>query len=180
MSGPRPAFVVGAGLTPFGDRAPRTTLDLMADAAEAALADTHLSRGDVDGLLVGYSTTFPHLMLSTAFAEHFGLAPRYGHGIQLGGATGLAMVAAARHLVAAGASDRMLVVAGENRRTGASVDTVLSTLAQVGDPVHEVPNGANVPAYYALLAARYLHDHGLSERDLAGLAATRAPTSTSR
>ncbi len=163
------AYVAGTGLTPFGDLAPATTLELMAEAAEAALADAGLSRGDVDGLLVGYATTFPHLMLSTAFAEHFGLRPSYGHGLQVGGATGLAMVALARHLVVAGAARTVLVVGGENRRTGQTADQTISTLAQVGDPDHEVPNGGSVPAYYALLAARYLHETGAREEDLAEL-----------
>jgi len=59
------------------------------DAALAAvrlLADAQLERRDVDGLVCGYSTTMPHLMLSTVFAEHFGLKPGYAHAIQLGGA----------------------------------------------------------------------------------------------
>ena len=46
---------------------------------------------DVDGLLVGYSTTFNHLMLSTVFAEHYGLEPAYAHAVLVGGATGFAM-----------------------------------------------------------------------------------------
>ncbi|SMF30402.1 Acetyl-CoA acetyltransferase [Tistlia consotensis] len=163
------AYIVGTGLTPFGDLSPATTLDLMSRAAQAALDDAGLERGAIDGLLVGYSTTFPHLMLSTAFAEHFGLAPGYAHGLQLGGATGLAMLAAARHLVVAGAARRILVVAGENRRSGQSSDQTISTLAQVGDAAHEVPNGGTVPAYYALVAERYLHETGCSEADLAEL-----------
>ena len=63
----------------------------MSMAAERALADAGLKRGDIDGLLCGYSTTLPHLMLSTVFAEHFGLKPPYAHAVQLGGATGFAM-----------------------------------------------------------------------------------------
>ena len=54
-------------------------------------------RGDIDGLICGYSTTLPHLMLSTVFAEHFGLQPQYAHAVQLGGATGFAMTMLAHH-----------------------------------------------------------------------------------
>jgi acetyl-CoA acetyltransferase len=43
-------------------------------------------------------------------------------------------------------------------------------LAQVGHPRYEVPLGAIVPGYYALLADRYLDRHGLREEDLAALA----------
>ncbi len=161
--------IIGAGLTPFGRLEPAGTLDLMSHAAAAALDDAGLERGDIDGLLTGYSTTLPHLMLSTRFAEHFGLQPAYAHGVQVGGATGLAMVDLARRLVQAGAAKRILVVAGENRLSGQTRDQTIQTLAQVGDPDHEVPNGAAVPAYYALLASRYLAETGCSEEDMAAL-----------
>jgi acetyl-CoA acetyltransferase len=109
-------------------------------------------------------------MLSTAFVEHFGLRPSYAHSIQVGGATGFAMVMAAHYLVEAGAARNVLVVAGENRLTGQSRDDAVKTLAQVGHPVYEVPLGATIPAYYALVAARYLHEYGITEPDLAELA----------
>jgi acetyl-CoA acetyltransferase len=80
------------------------------------------------------------------------------------------MLVLARHLIAAGAADTILVVTGENRLTGQSRDESIRTLAQVGHKSLEVPSGAIVPAYYALLAARYLHETGASEADLAALA----------
>lgn len=107
--------VAGVGLTPFGRHEGHSTLDLMSRAAADALTDAELERGDVDGLITGYSTTHPHLMLSTVFAEHFGLRPTYAHAVQLGGATGFALVMLAHLLVEAGAARRILVVAG---RTG--------------------------------------------------------------
>ena len=42
----------------------------------------------------------------------------------------------------------------------------IQTLAQVGDADYEVPNGASVPAYYALMASRYLYETGSSIVDL--------------
>ncbi len=164
------SWITGVGLTPFGKHPGRSTLDLMSDAAAAALADAHLERRQIDGLLTGYSTTFPHLMLSTLFAEHFGIVPSYAHAIQLGGATGFAMVMLAHHLVEAGLAENVLVVAGENRLTGQSRDSAVQTLAQVGHPVYEVPLGATIPAYYGLVASRYMHEYGTTEQDFAALA----------
>lgn len=164
------SWITGAGLTAYGKHPGHDTLDLMSTAAAAALADAGLARADVDGLLTGYSTTFPHLMLATVFAEHFGIAPRYAHAIQLGGGTGFAMAMLAHHVVDAGLARHVLVVAGENRLTGQSRDTAVQTLAQVGHPVYEVPMGATIPAYYGLVASRYMHEVGLTEGDLAQLA----------
>lgn len=164
------SFIRGAAALPYGKHPGRDTLELMSAAAAAALADAGVGRDAVDGLLCGYSTTLPHLMLSTLFAEHFGLRPDYAHGVQLGGATGFAMVMLAHHLVESGVVENCLVVAGENRLTGQSRDAAMQTLAQVGHARYEVPLGATIPAYYGLVASRYLAEYGQREEDLAELA----------
>lgn len=164
------SWITGTGLTAFGKHPGRDTLDLMSSAAASAIADAGLQRRDIDGLLTGYSTTFPHLMLSTVFAEHFGLQPRYAHAIQLGGATGFAMVMLAHHLVEAHLADHVLVVAGENRLTGQTRDAAVQALAQVGHPRFEVPLGTTIPAYYGLVATRYMHEFGVTETDFAEMA----------
>ncbi|KLR57024.1 thiolase family protein [Diaphorobacter sp. J5-51] len=170
MNSPPFAWLRGAGSTPFGRHEGRRALDLMADAARQALASAALARADIDGVLCGYATTLPHLMLSTLLCERFGLAPHYAHSMQLGGATGAAMLMAARELVRSGRCRNVLVVAGENRLTGQSRDSSIQTLAQVGDADYEVPNGASVPAYYALMASEYMHRTGVTRADLAEFA----------
>jgi acetyl-CoA acetyltransferase len=162
--------LLGSGLTRYGRHEGSGTLDLMAQATDLALADAGFSRGDIDAVVCGYSTTLPHLMLATVFAEHYGLHPHYAHAVQLGGATGFAMVMLAHQLVESGAARRVLVVAGENRLSGQSRDSAMQTLAQVGHPVYEVPLGATIPAYYGLVASRYMHEHGTREEDFAELA----------
>jgi len=164
------SYITGVGLTPYGKHPGRSTLDLMSEAATAALADAQLERRDVDGLLCGYSTTYPHLMLSTVFAEHYGLTPTYAHAMLLGGATGFGMVMLAHHLAEAGVARNILVVAGENRLTGQGRDSAVQALAQVGSPVYEVPLGPIIPAYYGLVASRYMFEFGTMEEDLAELA----------
>jgi acetyl-CoA acetyltransferase len=72
--------------------------------------------------------------------------------------------------VDAGAAQRILVVAGENRLTGQSRDSAIQTLAQVGHPAYEVPLGPTIPAYYGLVASRYMHEFGSTEADFAELA----------
>ena len=164
------SWISGVGLTAYGKHPHRGALDLMTEAADEAVNDAGLVRADVDGLICGYATTLPHLMLSTLFAEHFGIQPRYAHAIQLGGATGFAMAMAAHLVVESGFARHVLVVAGENRLTGQSRDSAIQTLAQVGHIDYEVPLGATIPAYYGLVASRYMHDYGIDESDLAQLA----------
>src|SRR3954471_16031230 len=164
------SFITGVGLTSFGRHERSSTLDLMSRAAELAISDAGLARNDIDGVLCGYSTVQPHIMLATVFAEHFGITPSYAHAVQVGGATGLAMTMLAHILVEAGIAKHMLVVAGENRLTGQSRDAAIQALAQVGHPDYEVPLGPTIPAYYGLVASRYMHEYGVSEEDLAEFA----------
>lgn len=164
------AYIAGVGHTPFGRLAGWGTLDLMAQAATRALEDAQLKRSDIDGVLCGYSTTMPHLMISTLFCERFALRPNYAHGMQLGGATGAAMLMLARELIQSGRCKNVLVVAGENRLSGQTRDSSIQTLAQVGHADYEVPNGASVPAYYGLMASRYMHQTGVTNADLAEFA----------
>lgn len=166
----RHAYITGAGNTAFGRLQGQSTLDLMSQASTRALASAQLKRMDIDGVLCGYSTTLPHLMLSTLFCERFSLRPHYAHGMQLGGATGAAMLMLARELVKSGRCKNVLVVAGENRLSGQTRDSSIQTLAQVGHADFEVPNGASVPAYYGLMASRYMYQTGVTSEDLAGFA----------
>jgi len=164
------SYITGVGLTSYGKHEGLTSLDLMSKAAELALLDAGLRRAEIDGILCGYSTVSPHIMLATVFAEHFGIRPSYAHAVQVGGATGLAMTMLAHHLADAGVARHVLVVAGENRLTGQSRDASIVALAQVGHPDYEVPLGPTIPAYYGLVASRYMHEYGLTQEDLAEFA----------
>ena len=163
-------YITGVGLTAYGRHEGSSTLDLMSNAAGMAIADAGLKRAEIDGILCGYSTVSPHIMLATVFAEHFGIRPSYAHAVQVGGATGLAMTMLAHHLVEAGVVRHALVVSGENRLTGQSRDASILALAQVGHPDYEVPLGPTIPAYYGLVASRYMHEYGLTQEDLAEFA----------
>ena len=164
------AYIAGVGTTRFGQHPGSTTPGLMAEAARLALEDAGLARRDIDGVLCGYATTMPHIMLATVFAEHFGLKPAYAHAMQAGGATGVAMAMLASILVDSGRCRAVLIVGAENRASGQTRDQSIQALAQAGHPDYEVPYGATIPAYYGLLAARYMHQFGLTQEDLASLA----------
>ncbi|TMJ80885.1 MAG: thiolase family protein, partial [Alphaproteobacteria bacterium] len=151
------SFITGVGLTAYGRHEGCSSLDLMSKAAALAIADAGLKRAEIDGVLCGYSV----------FAEHFGIKPVYAHAVQVGGATGLAMAMLAHQLVEAGVAKHVLAVGGENRLTGQSRDASIQALAQVGHPDYEVPLGPTIPAYYGLVASRYMHEFGVTQEDLA-------------
>ncbi|GAA6188507.1 thiolase family protein [Litorivita sp. NS0012-18] len=164
------AYLRAAYATAFGRHDGSDPLSLMRVSAQHVLDAAGMERGAIDGLVCGYATTLPHLMLATRFAESFGLTPQFAQAVQMGGATGAGMIHLARLLVASGTCRNVLVVAGENRLTGQSRDASVQALAQVAHPQGEVPTGATVPACYALAAARYLHTTGAQASHLAALA----------
>src|SRR6201995_5708089 len=125
------SFITGVGLTSYGKHEGSSSLDLMTQAAELAITDAGLKRSEIDGVLCGYSTVSPHIMLATVFAEHFGIRPSYAHAVQVGGATGLAMTMLAHTLVDAGVVQNVPVGGGENRLTGQSRDAPIQSLAEV-------------------------------------------------
>jgi acetyl-CoA acetyltransferase len=69
------SFITGVGLTSYGRHEGLSSLDLMGKAAGLAIADAGLKRTEIDGVLCGYSSVSPHIMLATVFAEHFGIRP---------------------------------------------------------------------------------------------------------
>ena len=79
------SYVRGVGNTRFGRLPGGTPLTLMAQASDAALDDAQLGRRDIDGVLCGYATTLPHLMLADRFCEFASLQPAYAHGMAGGG-----------------------------------------------------------------------------------------------
>jgi acetyl-CoA C-acetyltransferase len=163
------SWLSGVGLTAFGRQPGRTAVDWQAAAAGLALNDAGLAPAGIDAVICGYATTAGHLMPADRLAERMGIRPDIAFGVSVGGATGLAMVAAADRLVRSGDARAVLVVAGEDRASGQSGDTSKRTLAQVGEADYEVPLGATIPAYYALLASHYLARHGLGADALAPL-----------
>jgi acetyl-CoA acetyltransferase len=170
---PHNTFITGAADTPVGRLPEHNCMSLQAAAARAAIADAALAPADIDGLLAGYSFTQPHLMLASVFCEYMGHKPSFTTAVQAGGATASTAVMLAAALVEAGMCRHVLVVTGDNRLTGLPPGGAAALLAQVGHPEFEQPYGLSVPAAYALIARRYMHEYGVSPEELAAIAVTQ-------
>ncbi|MGD9525600.1 MAG: thiolase family protein [Candidatus Nanopelagicales bacterium] len=163
------AWITGVGLTPFGKLPGTDALGLQERAANLAMDDADISAAEIDAVLVGYATTMNHIMPANLLAESLGIRPDLATGVNVGGATGLAMLALAKTLVDSGSARNVLCVGGEDRASGQSSVAARATLAQVGHRNYEVPLGGNIPAFYALLASAYLTRYGLAPEALAPL-----------
>ena len=164
------AIIAGAADSDIGKLPEMSGLALNAQAAKRALDDAGMTLADVDGLLTAYSLTEPYFMLGTVLAEHLGIAPRYCASLVVGGGTPGAALHHAAMAVATGQAEVVLVTAGENRATGQSRDAAVQALTQVGHPYFETPYGPLVPAFYAMVARRYMHEYGTTREEMAHVA----------
>jgi acetyl-CoA acetyltransferase len=169
---PKPlAALVGAGETAMGKLPGRSSLQLHADAARAAVADAGLRLTDIDGIITVGSRAEPYLMHSVAVAEALGIRPRLAASMELGGAVHAAGVLHAARAVAAGQARYVLVVAADNANTGMA-EGLTETLARSG-PLHpsfEYTAAPTVPALFALAAQRHMAEYGTRPEHLAAAA----------
>ncbi|WP_340528859.1 thiolase family protein [Cupriavidus necator] len=164
--------LTGAYSTAVGRLPESSCMSLHMDAALGAVADAGLKMSDIDGLLCAYSTTEPHMLLSSLVAEYLGIQPAYAASLSVGGATACIMVMTAAALVSQGHCRHVLVVTGDNRLSGMG-RAAQGMLAAGGSQEFEQPYGPSVPAFYALVARRYMHEYGLMPEHMASVATTQ-------
>src|SRR5260370_21860625 len=109
-------------------------------------------------------------MLGSVLAEYLGLQPRIGAAMIAGGASPGVMIGHAAAAIAMGRAQAILICCGENRATGIGRDDAVAALTAVGHPWYEAPYGAFIPALYALVAKRHMHDFGTTREHLAAVA----------
>ncbi len=166
------ALISGVADTKVGELPESSCMSLHAEAGLGAVRDAGLTLGDIDGVLCAYSFTEPHLMLSSVFCEYIGVQPGFNASVTAGGATGVIMTQQAMALVASGMCRHVLCVTGDNRLTGMAREMADSALAAFGHAQFERPYGISIPASYALVAQRYMHEYGTTLEQLASIAVT--------
>ncbi|MCO5090944.1 hypothetical protein [Bosea sp. (in: a-proteobacteria)] len=166
--------IVGVGESDIGLVPGSSPMSLGVQAAKAALADAGLDKTDVDGLFVLNSYLDYHVRYSNAFSEYFGLSSdrlRVVETVGLGSASssGHALQLAAAS-VASGQCRTALIIAGDNFLTYGGRDMALKALAMNRNKEFEDPYGPLVAATFAVIATRYMEDHGATSEQLAHVA----------
>jgi acetyl-CoA acetyltransferase len=150
----------------------RTSLDLQAQAATAALADAGLELKDVDAVFsAGGDAWAP----SMAIAEYLGITPRWSDSTNLGGSSFDSHVGHAVTAMRAGRCQVALITYGSTQRSQRS-RTLGGSGGVRGPGQFELIWGLPLPVgAYALAATRHMHQYGTTAEQLAEVAvATRA------
>lgn len=157
------AAIVGVGLAGCGEAPGYSHLDLLAEAAHAALADAGLQLRDVDGL---FTATLVNFMPALTVAEHLGIRPSVIDGTNVGGASFLQHAISAAAALRLGLCKVALICYGSNQRSAAGR---LVTLTE--PPPYEAPYKPRYPVVaYALAASRHMHLYGTTPEQLAEVA----------
>lgn len=155
--------IVGAAESAIGVVPDRSALELMGDAALAALDDAGLGVKDVDGL---FAQT-PYLWHpSISLGEHLGIAPRFTGSTNMGGASFVGFIEHAAAAIESGLCEVALIAYGSNQRSdGGRLVTGSEHLS------FEAPYGTIYPATsYALMAQRHMAQYGTTSEQLAEVA----------
>jgi acetyl-CoA C-acetyltransferase len=166
----RAAIVGFAELAPLKHPDHRTPLDLLGEAAIAAIADAGLTPRDIDGLVVCPAQMQYSMLWPSVVADHLGLAPAYLEFVDLGGASSCGMVARAAAAVATGQCRAVLCVNGDTWDAKRLYQKPPPLLMPIRD--FTLPYGAaGANGDYAMAARLHMARYGTTARQLAKIAA---------
>jgi acetyl-CoA C-acetyltransferase len=160
--------IVGVATTPFGVLHDRGYVDLLAEAAFAALDDAGLPLDRIGAAWLG--TAEPGLAglvgdAGTAVAEALGFSPRPVTRVANFCCTGMEAVRAGALDVAAGEHELVLAVGAEKMRDVPSRGSLVARTANLTHPT--IAKGRTAPGQFALLANAYMARYGVARETLA-------------
>jgi len=161
--------IVGVGTAGCGEAHGMSDLEILNQAAKAAVEDAGLTMQDMDGLC---TANLNSAMWPLNVVEVLGLRPKFVDGTNVGGAAFVAHQLPAMLALDAGICDAVLVCYGSTQRTatfGRKERGAARSLLDP-DPFQSPYKPFNPPSSYALIAARHMHQYGTTRRHLAEVA----------
>lgn len=157
------AAIVGMATAGTGEAPGFTAMELLGQAALAAVADAGLAMDDIDGV---FAATSSHAFPTMSVVEYLGLRPRHFDGTNVGGSSFELHLLQATLALEAGLCDAALICYGSNQRTAGG------RLVSMSEPQwHETPYHPRHPiTAYGLAASRHMHEYGTTRENLADVA----------
>ncbi|MDH6235020.1 acetyl-CoA acetyltransferase [Mesorhizobium soli] len=162
-----PVYIAGVAETPLGKVTDQNEFSMVALAAREALAEAGLGFRDVDALFTNYMGEEGSVQLG----EYLGLRPRYAESSDMGGASFEFFVHHAMTAIATGRCEVALIGYASRQRSRRNRKKAASALDGSLAAQFETPFGIHFPiGHYALSAARYMHQYGVTLEHLAEVA----------
>jgi acetyl-CoA acetyltransferase len=155
--------ISGASTFGVGEMPGHSTIEMAGKAVQLALADAEIALPEVDGLFIALPDD---LFAGLSLAQYLGLHPRFTDNNRAGGASFMSHLVTACMMLDAGYLDCAVIAYGANQRSSGGK---LSTPARPDR--WDAPSGPMYPlSFYALAAARHMHQYGTTREDLAHVA----------
>jgi acetyl-CoA acetyltransferase len=162
--------IVGAADTEVGKVPQYGATALCVEAARRALDDAGITKDQIDGLVTCNSMAEPHMYHAEAIAEYLQIFPRYCVTAAAGGGTTFSVLQNAALAIANGICETVLISMADSLRSSLSREQAMTLQSSTGHPQFEIPYGATVPAYYALIAQAHMNTFGTTPEQLAAVA----------
>jgi len=161
--------IVGVATAGCGEAPGMSDLEILAQAAKAAVEDAGLAMKDMDGLC---TANLNAAMWPLNVVECLGIRPKFVEGTNIGGAAFVAHQLPAMLALDAGVCDAVLVCYGSTQRTAAfgRKERGAARILLDPDPFQSPYQPFNPPSSYALIAARHMYQYGTTRRHLAEVA----------
>lgn len=173
LKGGMPVAIAGIGETEVGNLPGTHSTTLYVEAARRAIEDCGIDKSEIDGLLTTASVVDDNVRHHMMIAEHLGLfCKTLCDTIRTGGAAFGYAVQMAQWAVQSGRCRAVLVVSADNLLSGPGSGRGVTAYTELGahSPEFEVPFGPHIPSFYALVAARHMHEYGTTSEQLAAIA----------
>ena len=164
----RDVYVIGAGMTKFGELWTKSIRDMFVEAALKAIEDAGVDH--IDSMYVGAMSSGLFVKqehLGALMADYLGVTPMPATHVESACASGGVSFRQAFLEVASGASDIVLAGGVEKMTDGADVTDALATAA---DQEYEVYHGITFPGLYAIMAQAHMQEFGTTREQLAAVA----------
>ena len=162
--------VIGVGHGKFGRRSDATVQELAFEAFRLALRDAGIDRDAIDASVVAAVPEY-HKQRSVAgvVQEYLNLNPRPTWLTEVACASGSAAIRTAWMSIAAGLHGVVAVI-GCQKMTELATAEILALMGRVGEVQWESIFGTTFPGYYAMFAARHMHEFGTTRAQMAQVA----------
>ncbi|HIQ30275.1 MAG TPA: thiolase domain-containing protein [Candidatus Caldiarchaeum subterraneum] len=157
-------YIVAAGMSRIAKRK-ETGAELFLEAFREIKEMAEIN--EVDAVYVGVqSENYEHqIMYGALLAEYANLLPCEAYRVEACAASGALALHNAYVAVKSGMYKRVLAV-GVEKMSGKKTEEVIDLLMAASDYYLDQLNGVTIPAHYAMIATRYMHDYGATEEDL--------------
>ena len=160
-------FLVGSGLTRFGEWWDKSLRELMDEATQAALRSSGLSPLDIDLVVVANMLAEVTNSQAALGSLASSLLPHHPPALRVEAAcsSGSLALHTACAFLESGRAKTVLVL-GAEKMTDVSTDVISQALMGAADSELDAPSGITFPGIFGLIAKRYMHEFGLTREEL--------------